>query len=48
MRKQFEDVLIENSDKSMNEQKLALETTFNKWKGDLEQVDDVCVVGVRI
>ncbi len=48
MRKQFEDVLIENSDKPMHEQKLALETTFNNWKGDLEQVDDVCVVGVRI
>jgi serine phosphatase RsbU (regulator of sigma subunit) len=48
MRKQFEDVLIENSDKPMHVQKLALETTFNNWKGDLEQVDDVCVVGVRI
>jgi len=25
-----------------------LEETFNQWKGDLEQVDDVCVVGIRI
>lgn len=48
MRKLFEDVLIENSNKSMQEQKLTLETTFNNWKGDLEQVDDVCVVGIRI
>jgi phosphoserine phosphatase RsbU/P len=48
MRKQFEDVLIENSNKSMLEQKLTLENTFANWKGDLEQVDDVCVVGLRI
>jgi len=48
MRKLFEDVLIENSNKSMQEQKLTLEATFNNWKGDLEQVDDVCVVGIRI
>jgi serine phosphatase RsbU (regulator of sigma subunit) len=48
MRKQFEETLIESSHKPMKEQKLILETTFNNWKGDLEQVDDVCVVGVRI
>ena len=48
MRKQFEETLIESSDKSMKEQKHILETVFNTWKGNLEQVDDVCVVGVRI
>lgn len=48
MRKQFEETLIEASDKPMPEQKQILETTFNNWKGALEQVDDVCVVGVRI
>lgn len=48
MRRYFEEVLIENSEKSMQAQKEALENTFNKWKGDLEQVDDVCVVGIRV
>ncbi len=48
MRKVFEETLIENSNKPMEQQKLALETTFNNWKGDLEQVDDVCVVGIRV
>jgi serine phosphatase RsbU (regulator of sigma subunit) len=48
MRKLFEETLIENSDKSMESQKLILETTFKNWKGNLEQVDDVCVVGIRI
>jgi hypothetical protein len=32
----------------MQEQKQALENTYNNWKGNLEQVDDVCVVGIRI
>lgn len=48
MRKQFEETLIEASHKTMEEQKQVLETTFKNWKGDLEQVDDVCVVGIRI
>ncbi len=48
MRKQFEETLIAASDKPMKEQKHILETTFNDWKGNLEQVDDVCVVGIRI
>jgi len=48
MRKQFEETLIAASDKPMKEQRQILENTFNNWKGNLEQVDDVCVVGVRI
>jgi hypothetical protein len=24
------------------------EQNFNSWKGDLEQVDDVCIVGIKI
>jgi serine phosphatase RsbU (regulator of sigma subunit) len=32
----------------VSEQHLKLEKEFNDWKGDLEQVDDVCVIGIRI
>jgi serine phosphatase RsbU (regulator of sigma subunit) len=32
----------------MLEQKNKLVNYFNDWKGDLESVDDVCVIGVRI
>lgn len=32
----------------MSEQKIILEKTFSDWKGDLEQVDDVSVIGLRI
>ncbi|MEX1002513.1 MAG: SpoIIE family protein phosphatase [Crocinitomicaceae bacterium] len=33
---------------NMNEQCIHLDNLFNNWKGDLEQLDDVCVIGVRI
>ena len=32
----------------MDEQKNIVNSSFEKWKGDLEQVDDVCIIGVRI
>ncbi|MBK7310814.1 MAG: tetratricopeptide repeat protein [Sphingobacteriaceae bacterium] len=46
--KQFQELLLANSSKSMNEQLDILTHSFEKWKGSLEQVDDVCVVGIRI
>jgi hypothetical protein len=30
------------------EQGILLETEFNKWRGDFEQIDDVCVIGLRV
>lgn len=39
--------LKEISGKSMPEQKALLDNTFESWKGQLEQTDDVCVVGIR-
>ena len=32
----------------MNEQLIYLSKTMNEWKGDMEQLDDICVMGVRI
>ncbi len=46
--KRFKQLLIDNSHLSMNEQKIILEETFNKWKGNTEQTDDVTIMGVRI
>ncbi len=48
MKKQFKDLLLSIENESMNKQKEILVNNFNKWKGDLEQVDDVCIIGVRI
>lgn len=38
----------ENADLEMNLQSQILNLKFTEWKGDLEQVDDVCVIGIRI
>ena len=46
--KQLEELLISISDKPMDTQKQILSQTFDNWKGNLEQVDDVCLIGVRI
>ena len=32
----------------MEQQRKIVDEGFENWKGDLEQVDDVCVIGVRI
>jgi serine phosphatase RsbU (regulator of sigma subunit) len=36
------------SDLPMNEQKEAVSKAFLDWKGKLEQIDDVCIIGIRI
>lgn len=40
-------ILIEIHGKTMKEQKNILDDHFEKWKGDLEQVDDILVIGIR-
>jgi serine phosphatase RsbU (regulator of sigma subunit) len=44
----LKEMLRENSSKELSAQKASLEQAFDKWRGSLEQVDDVCVVGIRI
>jgi len=46
--KPFQEKLLAISNKPMAEQKQELETTFENWKGDLEQVDDVLIIGIRV
>jgi len=46
--KQLLEMLLANSDKSCKQQKEILNDTFEEWRGKLEQVDDVCIIGVRI
>ena len=46
--KPFSDLILANANKSMAEQKELISKEFNVWKRDLEQVDDVCIIGVRI
>ncbi len=46
--KPFQELLMENSALALDVQKQKLDVAFESWKGNLEQVDDVCVIGVRI
>lgn len=45
--KQLEDLLLVNATFPLSEQASALQTAFDNWRGNLEQVDDVCVIGIR-
>jgi sigma-B regulation protein RsbU (phosphoserine phosphatase) len=44
----FKEILLDIHLKSMTEQNEILNQHFEQWKGDLEQVDDVTVLGIRI
>ena len=44
----FRTLLLSIQDKSMEEQKVIIDETFETWRGNLEQVDDICVIGVRV
>ncbi len=46
--RKLEELLLTNSFKPMVEQKELLETSFEAWRGSLEQVDDVCVVAIQL
>ncbi len=44
----FKDLLIKNNALPMEKQKEILLEEHQKWKGDLEQVDDILVIGIKI
>jgi len=46
--KAFQELLTENSKNNMELQKRNINSAFENWVGDLEQVDDVCIIGVRV
>lgn len=48
MYRSFKSLLVENSQLPLTEQKNKLESSFFKWKNTHDQVDDVCVLGIKI
>lgn len=44
----FEKLLLDIHKKAMHDQHDILMQQFEEWKGELEQLDDVCVIGLRI
>jgi len=45
--KKFKDMLLSNSHLPMNEQKELLDTTLEAWRGNVEQIDDILVIGIK-
>lgn len=46
--RRLEETLLAMWNKPLMEQRLELTAIFDNWRGPLEQVDDVCVIGIRI
>ena len=45
---QFKNMLVSLNGTPMSAQREILNNTITTWMGDLEQVDDICVIGVKI
>ncbi len=48
MYKKFKDLIEKNADRSPQDQHDIMVSTFDSWKGDSEQIDDVCLIGIRL
>jgi serine phosphatase RsbU (regulator of sigma subunit) len=46
--KQLEDLLISFNYLPMNELKIKLNEAVETWRGSLEQVDDICIIGIQV
>ncbi|MDP2387911.1 MAG: SpoIIE family protein phosphatase [Bacteroidota bacterium] len=46
--KQLEELLHKNAHLPMNMQRETLNLAFEEWRTDYEQVDDVCIIGIRL
>ncbi|HTF03300.1 MAG TPA: tetratricopeptide repeat protein [Bacteroidia bacterium] len=44
----FRDLLTQIAAQEIHNQKRELEVVFDSWRGQFEQVDDICVIGVRV
>ncbi len=43
----FKEVLLSTCHRTMPDQKAYLEHFFEQWKGNLEQIDDICIFGIK-
>ena len=46
--KQLQQLILNNGNLTMDKQKEALNNEIERWRGDLEQVDDICIAGIYI
>jgi serine phosphatase RsbU (regulator of sigma subunit) len=48
MAKKFKEAILSIMHKSMQDQKSYLDTFIEAWRGEMEQTDDILVIGVRV
>lgn len=48
MIRKFKNLLMAMVGKNMKEQKKILDITIKQWMGEYDQVDDICIIGVRV
>ncbi|MFZ5551974.1 MAG: two-component regulator propeller domain-containing protein [Bacteroidota bacterium] len=48
MKKNLKQLLVDIQPLPMKDQKSRIEQEFEKWKGELKQVDDILLIGIRI
>lgn len=46
--KSLKELLLTMKNDSMDRQREILEETFESWKGDFEQIDDICMIGLMV
>ncbi|AEA43279.1 tetratricopeptide repeat protein [Fluviicola taffensis] len=46
--KPFQEFLLQIDSLSLSKQAERIDEKFENWKADLEQVDDVCIIGIRV
>lgn len=44
----FKELLLSVQAESMDRQKQLIDNAFESWRGNIEQIDDVCVIGLRV
>ncbi|KJS05830.1 MAG: hypothetical protein VR77_07175 [Flavobacteriales bacterium BRH_c54] len=48
MYRRFKELILAIQEHPMSKQKEIFDTTMLNWKGDIDQIDDICVLGVKI
>ena len=48
MKKRFRQLLLSISDKPLNEQKELINSAYEDWKNNTQQVDDILILGIKI
>jgi len=46
--KYFKELLLNNHKKNLEEQKYILEKNIEEWRGEVEQIDDILVMGIKV